>query len=147
MIIDSQSNMVIKHSADNPPAYEYVATQNGSNEQPYQPSTSNGAANPPTMPPNTVTPFHARPMPKMQDPTIYHYQNPLTGEQIASLLPPNHPEMICLQQGGHTTETKFGILGILLAIVWFPLGISCCLLDRRVICTRCGKVIDHGMCG
>ncbi|KAG2128958.1 uncharacterized protein EDB93DRAFT_1095763 [Suillus bovinus] len=86
-------------------------------------------------------------MPLAQQPTVYHYQNPLTGERIASLLPPDHPEMICLQQGAHVTETSFGILGILAAIVWFPLGVGLCLLDRRVKCKRCGAVIDNGICG
>lgn len=44
-------------------------------------------------------------------PTVYNYVNPLNGEQIVSLLPPNHPEMVCLQAGGHVTETNYGILG------------------------------------
>ena len=44
-------------------------------------------------------------------PTVYHYVNPVTQEHVASLLPPDHPEMICLQSGQHLTETKFGILG------------------------------------
>lgn len=100
----------------------------------------------------------------MPQPRVYHYQNPATGEHLASLLPPDHPEMLCLQQGGHVPQSKFGILGkcsslqnqyppthhllgILAAIVWFPLGIGLCLLDRRVQCKRCGTVIDGGICG
>ncbi|KAG1752834.1 hypothetical protein EDB19DRAFT_1903221 [Suillus lakei] len=146
MIIDPQSNMVIKHSADNPPSYEYVA-----DEQQQSSSMAEKAANPQaqplSIPPNTATAVHTRPMPVMQQPTVYHYQNPLTGEHVASLLPPDHPEMICLQQGGHVNETKFGILGILAAIIWFPLGIGLCLLDRRVKCKRCGIIIDDGICG
>jgi hypothetical protein len=43
-------------------------------------------------------------------PTIYNYVHPRTGEHIASLLPPNHPEMLCLQQG-HISETRYGLLG------------------------------------
>ncbi|KIJ18572.1 hypothetical protein PAXINDRAFT_71178 [Paxillus involutus ATCC 200175] len=82
----------------------------------------------------------------MPQPTIYHYQSPVTGEHLASLLPPDHPEMLCLQEGGHVAQTKFGILGVLAAIVWFPLGIGLCLLDRRVKCRRCGVTIDEGMC-
>ena len=45
-------------------------------------------------------------------PNVYHYVNPRTNEHVTSLLPPDHPEMICLQ-GGHLTETKFGLLGML----------------------------------
>ncbi|PPQ80993.1 hypothetical protein CVT26_003613, partial [Gymnopilus dilepis] len=80
-------------------------------------------------------------------PTIYNYVNPVTGEQVASLLPPNHPEMICLQEGRHVPHTQYGLLGILAAIFWFPLGIGLCLLDKRTRCSRCGQVIDEGICG
>ncbi|KAJ4483811.1 hypothetical protein J3R30DRAFT_3285126 [Lentinula aciculospora] len=80
-------------------------------------------------------------------PTLYHYRNPVTQEAVVSLLPPDHPEMVCLQAGEHDTETKFGILGILAAIFWFPLGVGLCILDRRVKCRRCGQVIEDGMCG
>lgn len=37
--------------------------------------------------------------------------------------------------------------GILAAIFWFPLGIGCCMLDRKVECARCGMVLDEGLCG
>lgn len=75
--------------------------------------------------------------------TVYHYQNPRTGHVITSLLPPDHPEMICLQEGQHITKSRFGLVGILAAIFWFPLGIACCLLDQRVTCRRCGLVLNH----
>jgi hypothetical protein len=45
-------------------------------------------------------------------PTIFHYVNPRTGEHVTSLLPPDNPEMVCLQEGGHLAETKFGLFGI-----------------------------------
>jgi len=32
-------------------------------------------------------------------------------------------------------------LGLIAAVVWFPLGIGLCLLDRTVTCKRCGAVI------
>ncbi|KAH7876698.1 uncharacterized protein C8R40DRAFT_1042141 [Lentinula edodes] len=79
-------------------------------------------------------------------PVLYHYRNPLTQQTVVSLLPPDHPEMICLQSGEHITQTHFGILGILAAVFWFPLGVGLCLLDRRVKCRRCGQVIEDGMC-
>ena len=44
-------------------------------------------------------------------PVIYNYVNPVTGEQVASLLPPDHPEMICLQAGMHEPQSQFGLLG------------------------------------
>ncbi|KAJ7594560.1 hypothetical protein C8J56DRAFT_927044 [Mycena floridula] len=69
--------------------------------------------------------------------TVYNYVNPETQEHIASLLPPDHPAMICLQNG-HVPTTKFGILGILAAVFWFPLGVGLCLLDSHSRCKRCG---------
>jgi hypothetical protein len=38
------------------------------------------------------------------------------------------------------------LLGVIAAIVWFPLGIGLCLLDRRVQCKRCGESIEEGLC-
>ena len=43
--------------------------------------------------------------------TVYNYVNPITHEVVTSLLPPDHPQMVCLQQGGHVSASKFGILG------------------------------------
>ncbi|KAI0780125.1 hypothetical protein C8Q74DRAFT_1263346 [Fomes fomentarius] len=78
--------------------------------------------------------------------TVYNYVNPLSGERVVSLLPPDHPQMVCLQQGGHVSASKFGILGVLAAIFWFPLGVGLCLLDRKVYCKRCGAILDEGLC-
>ena len=44
---------------------------------------------------------------------VYHYQNPLTGQPITSLLPPDHPQMVCLQAGQHIPESRYGFLGAL----------------------------------
>lgn len=115
---------------------------------------------------NAQGPSFAVQPPYTPAPTVYHYTNPMTQEHVASLLPPNHPEMVCLQAGAHVPYTKYGVLGkqlaivrsqahlmndpysgILAAVFWFPLGIGLCLLDRRVKCGRCGAVIDEGICG
>lgn len=45
--------------------------------------------------------------------TVYYYQDPRTGQRIASLLPPDHPQMVCLQAGEHVPETRYGFLGAL----------------------------------
>jgi hypothetical protein len=45
------------------------------------------------------------------EPTVYYYQDPLTGQRVASLLPPDHPKMVCLQAGTHVPETRYGCLG------------------------------------
>ncbi|KAI6021504.1 hypothetical protein PISMIDRAFT_674509 [Pisolithus microcarpus 441] len=141
--------------SDNPPAYEFVASQTNSGSDGQDPRSLDKAdakpiaqqthQSPPTVPP--VMSVHGRPAPTMQPTTVYHYHNLQTDDHLASLLPPDHPEMVCLQEGRHDTQTRFGILGLLAAIVWFPLGVGLCLLDRRVVCKRCGLLIDDGVCG
>jgi hypothetical protein len=42
---------------------------------------------------------------------VYHYVNAATGDHVASLLPPDHPQMRCLQEGRHVTQTRYGVLG------------------------------------
>ncbi|KAG8988701.1 hypothetical protein FRB94_000478 [Tulasnella sp. JGI-2019a] len=86
-----------------------------------------------------------QPYPTPAGTTVYHYQNPRTGHVITSLLPPDHPEMICLQAGGHIEKSKFGLVGILSAIFWFPLGVGICLLDRKIKCRRCGLTLQRGL--
>jgi len=76
--------------------------------------------------------------------SVYIYQNPITGEVIRSVLPPDHPQMQCIQQGQHVPVSHFGFLGIMAAIFFFPLGIGLCLMDRRVRCERCGHAISDG---
>ncbi|KIM45476.1 hypothetical protein M413DRAFT_341449 [Hebeloma cylindrosporum] len=137
---------------DSPPSYDF-ATESGSTYSPdavpkplipsipkadsRQPLIPQGMASGPSY---TVQPSYTPP------PTVYNYVNPLTGEQVVSLLPPSHPEMICLQSGMHIPQTHYGLLGVLAAIFWFPLGIGLCLLDKRVRCERCGLMIENGIC-
>lgn len=45
--------------------------------------------------------------------TVFYYQDPRTGQRVASLLPPDHPQMVCLQAGEHVPETRYGFLGAL----------------------------------
>jgi len=78
-------------------------------------------------------------------PLIHHYQNLYTGQIISSPLPPSHPAMQCLQSGAHvSSSTHFGLVGILSAIVCFPVGLGCLLFDRTVVCERCGEVLNEG---
>ena len=68
----------------------------------FQPLIPQGMAPGPSY---TVQPSYTSP------PTVYNYINPLTGERVVSLLPPSHPEMICLQSGTHIPHTHYGLLG------------------------------------
>ncbi|OCH92305.1 hypothetical protein OBBRIDRAFT_802688 [Obba rivulosa] len=156
------------HLNDHPaaPAQEFAQDQPPSYEQSIDNSKGSytGVSGPPgkdaknpygEIPPNfpepqpasgsgTDTPLRTPSMPARP---IYNYVNPNTGEHIVSVLPPDHPEMVCLQQGEHVTVTHYGWIGILAAIVWFPWGIGCCLMDRKVRCKRCGRLLEAGMCG
>jgi hypothetical protein len=41
---------------------------------------------------------------------VYNYVHPVTHDVVTSLLPPDHPQMVCLQQG-HVPHTRYGLLG------------------------------------
>ncbi|KAI0347186.1 hypothetical protein BDW22DRAFT_503019 [Trametopsis cervina] len=43
-------------------------------------------------------------------------------------------------RGEHDPETKYGTLGIILAIVCFPCGLICLCSDKKKRCVRCGVV-------
>jgi len=59
------------------------------------------------------------------EPTVYNYQDPRTGQRVVSLLPPDHPQMVCLQTGTHIPDTRYGCLG-----AWrFSLSISSSILS------------------
>jgi len=147
MIVDSDHNkMALDHTAqDSPPSYDIVTGSASSNPAsspaPLQIYPKDSKSQP--QPGQTVS---GGPGPSMSPTMVYHYTNPITSEHIVSLLPPDHPEMVCLQAGEHVPESKFGILGIIAAVVWFPLGIGLCLLDRKVKCSRCGRILDNGFC-
>ncbi|KAN0109742.1 hypothetical protein V8E52_008989 [Russula decolorans] len=151
MIIDPPSTTMqsgVPTPSDNPPAYESTITGTS-----VVPAPSGKSANPQDAQPKghelmlasgpSITYGATAPEPQA---TVYYYQDPRTGQRVASLLPPDHPQMVCLQAGEHVHETRYGFLGVIAAIVWFPLGIGLCLLDRRVQCKRCGESIEEGLC-
>jgi len=150
MIVDPNSTTMAtsKDDMQAPPSYDETMKDAAASG----PFVAEGAAKAdqvkvPIPPPPSHSPAGPSPrIPSMPATTVYNYVNPATGEHIVSLLPPDHPQMVCLQQGGHVPSTRYGVLGILAAIVWFPVGIACCLLDRRVKCARCGLTIDEGLC-
>ncbi|KIK69065.1 hypothetical protein GYMLUDRAFT_214027 [Collybiopsis luxurians FD-317 M1] len=143
--------MANHQSYDNPPSYDSVTegfdnkTLDQNTKQPLVDAPKVSSPQPPSMVPGPSYAIHPGTT-TGSSPALYHYRNPLTQETVVSLLPPDHPEMICLQAGEHITESHFGLLGILAAVFWFPIGVGLCLLDRKVKCRRCGKVIDDGIC-
>ncbi|KAG7091010.1 hypothetical protein E1B28_010073 [Marasmius oreades] len=132
---------------DSPPSYDQAAKGKEESQrdvkQPQEPSVQT----PSMQTPANYTVAGPNRIPNGLEPIVYHYTNPLTGDHVASLLPPDHPEMVCLQEGKHIPKSSFGILGVLSAVLWFPLGVGICLLDRRVKCTRCGHIISESFCG
>ncbi|EJD02668.1 uncharacterized protein FOMMEDRAFT_155997 [Fomitiporia mediterranea MF3/22] len=121
----SASNAKGEANTINPPSYDYV--------------TGGSSKNQPT------GPGYPRQGPYMPAPSNAQcYQPPASGGFVSAPLPSDHPEYVCMQEGRHIRSTHFGCLGVLAAIIWFPIGIACCLLDRRVVCKRCGRILDDG---
>jgi len=141
--------MTMTSPIDNPPPYDQATSP-----PPNAPTDVKGTQALAALPTQKAdaTQFQRPAEPQMPGPsmypnmTFYQYHHPLSGEVISSPLPPDHPEMICLQEGMHIAETHFSFLGVLAAIFWFPLGVGLCLLDRRVRCRRCGMMISDGLC-
>ncbi|CCM01122.1 uncharacterized protein FIBRA_03170 [Fibroporia radiculosa] len=148
MILDPNTSQMASSNQNMQAPPSYDAAMREASSGPFVPEGTSKADNVKVPPqPSTTPPAGPAPrMPSMPSTTVYNYVNPITHEHIVSLLPPDHPQMICLQQGGHVPRVQFGILGILAAIFWFPLGVGCCLLDRKVQCARCGALLDEGLC-
>ncbi|TRM69381.1 hypothetical protein BD626DRAFT_563137 [Schizophyllum amplum] len=134
-------------NAESPPPYEFAADREDQSKtappvDSKQPLPQEGPSSPPFM---AAGPSHV-PYPGTSQPRVYYYMDPVSGDQVASLLPPDHPQMICLREGQHVTKTQYGLLGLVAAILWFPLGIGLCLVDRKTTCVRCGAVLHNGVC-
>ncbi|KAF8149544.1 hypothetical protein B0H34DRAFT_777686 [Crassisporium funariophilum] len=139
-------------SQDSPPSYDYATeTESLLSSPPTGAKSISLKTDKPTqhllIPEDISGPSYTTQPSYTPAPMVYNYMNPSSGERVVSLLPPDHPEMVCLQSGSHIPHTHYGLLGILAAVLWFPLGIGLCLLDRRVKCSRCGLLIDDGVCG
>lgn len=104
---------------DNPPAYEYVV--GGAYLLIHlsccrQWSQSVGSGRPNISDKGNTQPLVSEPLVyggTIPGPStaVYHYQDPRTGHAVSSLLPPDAPPMICLQEGAHVPQTRYGILG------------------------------------
>lgn len=101
------------------PSYDNIHAHDLSATGPYVPAGTTDAKDVKVQPegehPQAYSPPAGPPpqfgsIPSMPATTVYNYRNPLTGEVVASLLPPDHPQMVCLQQG-HIARSKFGVLG------------------------------------
>ncbi|KAK7467216.1 hypothetical protein VKT23_004274 [Stygiomarasmius scandens] len=44
-------------------------------------------------------------------------------------------------QGIHQPETKYGVCGIITAVVCFPCGLICLFSDTEKKCSRCGVIL------
>ncbi|KAF9478595.1 hypothetical protein BDN70DRAFT_879836 [Pholiota conissans] len=65
-----------------------------------------------------------------------------TGQPTATPAPNVQPGTIYVMPMNapchHQWSTRFGLLGILCAIFFCPLGLLCLLCDRQEVCIRCG---------
>ncbi|CAL1712644.1 unnamed protein product [Somion occarium] len=44
-------------------------------------------------------------------------------------------------RGDHDVVTKFGVCGIITAVILFPIGLVCLFLDTDKKCARCGAIV------
>ncbi|KAG8813600.1 hypothetical protein FRC19_002325 [Serendipita sp. 401] len=70
----------------------------------------------------------------------YIWRHPITNETYDTGLPHDHPDVHCLESG-HIPRTRYGLVGILSTIFWFPLGLLVMMHDRSVECERCSRVL------
>jgi hypothetical protein len=148
--VRSPSHARSTQHADQPPSYDAATTAGGPSPRfadaalPVAgPSTALGAgdkkapllgandkkapASPPRSPLPLAAPSFPMPMPApLMSPggtRVYRYQHPVTGDVITSLLPPDHPQMVCLQEGRHMGSTSFGLIG-----AWISRCYAMCVL-------------------
>ncbi|KAL7415780.1 hypothetical protein BDY24DRAFT_382208 [Mrakia frigida] len=129
-----------------PPSYEASVSSSpspSSSSSPNQPLLTHVASLPSR---NLPPPKGASPAGTDQSngPLVHYFVQPgPNGRMISTNLGPETEEMRCLMEG-HLAQSKFGIIGILSTIFFFPWGLAVCALDRKVVCKRCKQVIDPG---
>jgi len=45
-------------------------------------------------------------------------------------------------QGDHNPKRRYGVFGIIMACILFPIGFICLVCDSEKICARCGERLD-----
>ncbi|KAL1676972.1 hypothetical protein EV122DRAFT_279542 [Schizophyllum commune] len=63
------------------------------------------------------------------------------GQQPLHLHPPP-PQQMTAAQGVHDPKTKYGVCGIITAVLCFPCGLICLFSDTEQRCTRCGVKVQ-----
>ncbi|KAJ4475217.1 hypothetical protein C8J55DRAFT_517635 [Lentinula edodes] len=119
----------------NPPAYTPTSIQNPSNVESPKPQTHiqppQSAVQPqPLVQPPPVT----LPQPEMLPPHVMSVEQ--AGEQYRTQL------FAQCAQGIHDPDTKYGVCGIITAVVCFPIGLICLFTDTEQRCHRCGVRLD-----
>lgn len=55
-----------------------------------------------------------------------------------------NPAMVCPGGGAHFITSDFSCCGIAMAIIFFPIGVLCCLAMREQRCAKCGMSFGDG---
>jgi len=109
----------------------------------------------PDSPPNNLpaggfqAPMNGTPMqqpvnlqyPIIMQPPVFVQQQPPTQASTAAQIGEQFraPQFAQCAIGNHEMSRKYGMLGIVCAIVFFPIGFLCMFADVEETCTRCGK--------
>ncbi|KAL0946616.1 hypothetical protein HGRIS_012813 [Hohenbuehelia grisea] len=125
---ESQAN-VAPPQGPAPPAYP---TPSYDGQQPYQPQQQQQQAYPPQN--------------GMQSPPLVHQPPPMTSPPVqrtaAEVGRDYQAELFArCAQGLHEPTTKYGMCGIITAVICFPIGLICLFTDTEQKCARCGTTL------
>jgi len=96
-----------------------------------------GRSHPISTSPLPPPPARARPMTERSMPKPLTVQDEiLMGEDYRNQL------LARCAQGNHESRRHFGVIGILLAVFLFPIGLFCLGVDSERNCSRCGVRLD-----
>lgn len=78
----------------------------------------------------------------MQPPVFVQQQPSVQASNAAQIGEQYRAQQFALcAAGNHERRSKYGMLGIVCAIVFFPIGFLCMFADVEETCTRCGKCL------
>ncbi|KAF9269600.1 hypothetical protein L218DRAFT_278631 [Marasmius fiardii PR-910] len=114
-------------------AYPQQAYPQSPYPQPPPPQQLNSQQSVPQQQPYPPQPYPPQPYPPQQQPGAYNVQQQIAmGEAYRANL------YAQCAQGIHTPKTNYGVAGIILAVLCFPIGLICLFMDVERKCERCG---------
>ncbi|PCH40185.1 hypothetical protein WOLCODRAFT_150224 [Wolfiporia cocos MD-104 SS10] len=116
----------------------YPDWQQASSVQPNPPAYEPSSL-PPSLPPSAPAPV-AAPAPS---PAPAPSQEPKPAMSQAAAIGAQYKDEMFAQcaAGNHQVQKKYGVCGIICAVLLFPCGLFCLMCDVKKTCTRCGQIV------